>query len=637
MAVKNVTELDFDTIKSNLKTFLKNQSEFEDYDFEASGITALVDLLAYNTHYNAVLAHMVSNEAFIDSAVKRNSVVSIAKTMGYTPRSTRSSKAVINLTVVPDPDFTGTSLTLTRDKVFNSVIQGRGFTFVPDTDYTVNKTVVDGVGAFRFTNVNLVEGVRGSASEVISSTNRSGPVVLSTAGVDTTTLRVRIQTAPLNAALNTFTLSENILTLKADSKVYFLEERTDGFYQVTFGDGILGKNLDTDNVVLVDYIVSNGVAGNGARSFRSPTNFTGNAETVTGTTVSASAGGQDRETIDSIRFNAPRFNSAKGRVVTKGDYESAVKASNPNIKSVTAWGGEDNVPPIYGKIFLSLQAAAGFVITQADKDTIESSVLNPKMPIGLKLEFVDPDNVFLGFNVSVTYDPKLTTSSAAEIESLVINAIENHFETNLNELKKNFFYSKLSKEINDVSSSIIGNNLEMRLVKKVTVTKDVATRYEPKYNNKILPLSVRSNYFTADLNGAREVVYIADVPNDDVMAPVYSGQGILQLKTKSTNQVVAQNLGTIDYDTGSLDITSMTVTDVSGAGNDDILIVVSPHESAKNISTDLLVRSTAEQNYAVDALPARNIILSLDDSIEDLPNNIKRGVNVTVVPRITDD
>ena len=217
MAVKNVTELDFDTIKTNLKEHLKNQTEFADYDFEASGISQLVDLLAYNTHYNAVLAHMVSNEAFIDSAVKRNSVVSIAKTMGYTPRSARSAKAVIDLTIVPDPAFVSTSLTLTKDKVFTSNVNGRNFNFLPDKDYTVDKSIVNGVSAFRFTNITLVEGTRVTTSEVINSTNRSWPVILPNDNVDTTTLSVRVQTSSTNLNATPFALSEQITGVSSTS------------------------------------------------------------------------------------------------------------------------------------------------------------------------------------------------------------------------------------------------------------------------------------------------------------------------------------------------------------------------------------------------------------------------------------
>ena len=239
MAVKNVTELDFDTIKTNLKLHLKNQSEFADYDFESSGIGTLVDLLAYNTHYNAVLAHMVSNEAFIDSAVKRNSVVSIAKTMGYTPRSARSAKATVDLTVRPASSYTATNLTLSKDKVFTSNINGRNYTFVPDKDYTVDKSTVDGVSAFRFTNIVLVEGTRGQTSEVINSSNRSGPIILPNDNVDTTTLTVKVQNSITNYNATTYALSEKITGVKSTSTIYYLEERSDGFYQVVFGDGVL--------------------------------------------------------------------------------------------------------------------------------------------------------------------------------------------------------------------------------------------------------------------------------------------------------------------------------------------------------------------------------------------------------------
>ena len=197
MAVKNVTELDFEAIKTNLKTHLKNQTEFADYDFDSSGIGTLVDLLAYNTHYNAVLAHMVSNEAFIDSAVKRNSVVSIAKTMGYTPRSARSAKATVDITVQPASSYTSTNLTLSKDKIFTANVGGRNFTFIPEKDYSVDKTIVNGVSAFRFTNVVLVEGTRGQTSEVINSTNRSGPIILPNDNVDTTTLSVKVQNLSL--------------------------------------------------------------------------------------------------------------------------------------------------------------------------------------------------------------------------------------------------------------------------------------------------------------------------------------------------------------------------------------------------------------------------------------------------------
>lgn len=644
MAVKNVTELDFNTIKANLKTHLRNQTEFQDYDFEASGISALVDLLAYNTHYNAVLAHMVSNESFIDSAVKRNSVVSIAKTMGYVPRSARSSKATLDLTIIPDSSYVATSLTLSKEKIFTSSVNGRTYNFLPEKDYSVDKSIVNGVSAFRYTDIVLVEGTRANTSEVISTTNRSGPIVLSNDNVDTTTLTVKVQNSTTNLNATTYAQSETITTAKSTSAIYYLEERTDGYYQVVFGDGVLGKQLDVGNIVVCEYIISNATLGNGARVFSTPTNITGPGESITGQTKTAASGGFELETTSSIRFNAPRFNSAKGRVVTATDYETAIKQSNPNIKSVTVWGGEDNVPPVYGRVYISLQPQTGFVITETEKDDLVKNVINPKLPVSLVSEFVDSEQLFIGFNIAVTYDPKLTTKSADAIKTDLLAQITTHFDTNVNELKKNFFFSKLSKELDGINDAIVGNNIEMRLMKKIQPSLGTPTRYELKYNNKLLASSVRTNYFIVNINGSQDEVYITDRPDETFTASQqYNGQrfnlakGDLILKTKATNTVIGGTVGTVDYDTGSLDITSLRVDSISGTGNDSIRVYITPHESAKNISTDDLIRATEEQSYAVTALPARNIILSLDDSQIDTTNNVKQGVAVTMISRVQDD
>ncbi len=587
---------------------------------------------------------MVSNEAFIDSAVKRNSVVSIAKTMGYTPRSARSAKAVIDLTIVPDPAFVSTSLTLTKDKVFTSNVNGRNFNFLPDKDYTVDKSIVNGVSAFRFTNITLVEGTRVTTSEVINSTNRSGPVILPNDNVDTTTLSVRVQTSSTNLNATPFALSEQITGVSSTSSIYYLEERTDGYYQVVFGDGVLGKQLDVGNIVICEYILGNATKGNGARKFSPPSSITGSAENLTGKTVSAATGGFELENINSIRFNAPRFNSAKGRVVTSTDYETAIKQSNPNIKSVTVWGGEDNVPPVYGKVYISLQPQTGFVITDTEKNEITNNVIKPKLPVSLVTEFVDAETLFIGFNIAVTYDPKLTTESSDAIKTKVLNQITTHFDSNVNELKKNFFFSKLSKELDGTSDSILANNIEMRLMKKLAPTLGTPTRYQLKYNNKLLASSVRTNYFTVNINGSQDEVYITDKPDETFTASQqYNGQrfnlakGDLILKTKDTNTIIGGTVGTIDYDTGALDITSLRIDAISGTGNNDVRVYITPHESAKNISTDDLVRATEEQSYAVTALPARNIILSLDDSQVDTTNNVKQGVAVTMISRVKDD
>jgi hypothetical protein len=637
MAVKNVTELDYERIRSSLRTFLQNQDEFSDYNFEASGLSTLVDLLAYNTHYNAVLAHMVSNEAFLDSAVKRNSVVSIAKTMGYTPRSARAAAAVMNITVFPSSLYTSSTLTLQKDKLFSSSVNGISYNFIPSEDYTVTKSVIDDVPAFRFENVRLVEGTRTTTSEIINSLNFSGPVVLINDNVDTTTIRVRVQNSISNQSTETFTVASNVLEVTSTSSVFYIEERTDGYYQILFGDGVLGKKLEAGNIAIVDYIVTNGSLANGARVFNYPSNLTGTGETINGTLVDASAGGFEAETADSIRFNAPRFNAAKGRTITKTDYETTIKNSNPNIKSVSVWGGEDNIPAIYGKVFISMQPQQGYVISDADKQTILNGVLEPRMPVGLLPEFVDPEYVQLGLGVTATFDDKLTTLSSDALKSLIVARIENFFDAQVNQLKKNFYLSKLTREIGLVSDSIVATNVEMRLIKKIAPTYSTSTRYEATFNNKIMPLAIRSNYFTVNLNGSRTEVSLGDVPNPTVVAPVYSGTGTLVLKSKATGEILAQDVGTVDYDTGKIDITGIIIENITGLANNELRIICTPHESARNISVDILVRSTEEADYAVEAFPAKNIILQLDDSSEDVVANIRRGLSVTMIPRVSDE
>jgi hypothetical protein len=637
MAIKNVTNLDFEEVKQNLKTHLQSQEEFSDYNFDASGLSVLVDLLAYNTHYNAVMAHMIANESFIDSAVKRNSIVSIAKTMGYTPRSARSAKAYIDFTITPDPTYDSNTLFISKNSVFSTSVNGKTYSFLPSTDKTITKTFNSaGVEQFVATGVEMVEGRRTTTSEIISSINLRGPILLPNNNVDTTTIQVTVRENTNSSVTETYVFSDTILDVTSTSKVFYVEEATSGFYEVSFGDGVLGKQLEIGNIVTVEYVVCSGTGPNGARSFRNAQNLSGANETITGTVTTAASGGAIREDVESIRFTAPRYNAVKNRIVTRTDYETVIKAANPNIKSVTAWGGEDNDPPIYGRVFVSLQPEDGFTITTEEKNTLKNDVISLKQPITMDTQFVDPEFTFVGLNISATYDPKVTSQSPSALEALIIAEVQSYFAGTLNALKKNFYYSFITNRINNVSKSIIGNNIELRIQKRLIPVLNNNTRYEPKFNNKILPNSIRTNYFNVIINNVTySKVSIVDKPNADVLAPVYSGSGILELRDVDSNTILLENLGIIDYDTGALDIPSMNVASVNGAVP-DIRINATPHEGSKDISTDILIRTSEEQKFAITPLPARNIILNLDKSSIDSLNNIRAGVTVTMVPRVAD-
>ncbi len=637
MAIKNVTNLDFEEVKANLKTHLQSQEEFSDYNFDASGLSVLIDLLAYNTHYNAVMAHMIANESFIDSAVKRNSVVSIAKTMGYTPRSARSAKAYVDFTITPDPTYTSNTLFIPKSTVFTTSVNGKSYAFSPSTDKTITKTFNSaGTEQFVATGIELVEGRRTTTSEIITATNLQGPILLPNNNVDTTTIQVTVKANTNSSVTDTYVFSDTILDVTDTSKVFYIEEATSGFYEVSFGDGVLGKKLEIGNIVTVDYVVCSGSNPNGARAFRNAQNLSGANESIVGTVTTAASGGAVREDVESIRFTAPRYNAVKNRIVTRTDYETVIKAANPNIKSVTAWGGEDNDPPIYGRVFVSLQPEDGFTITTEEKNTLKNDVIALKQPITMDTQFVDPEFTFIGLNISATYDPKVTSQSPSALEALIIAEVQSYFAGTLNALKKNFYYSFITNRINNVSKSIIGNNIELRIQKRLIPVLNNNTRYEPKFNNKILPNSIRTNYFNVIINNVTySKVSIVDKPNADVIAPVYSGLGVLELRDVDSNTILLENLGTIDYDTGALDIPSINVASVNGAVP-DIRVSATPHEGSKDISTDVLIRTSEEQKFAVTPLPARNIILNLDKSSVDSLNNIRAGVTVTMVPRVAD-
>ena len=638
MAVRKLTELEFDQIKSNLKTFLSDQSQYSDYDFEASGLSVLIDLLAYNTQYNAFLAHMVANEAFLDSAVKRNSVASIAKTMGYTARSARASAAVVNLNITNIPSsYTNGSFTLSKEKAFTSSSGGRTFKFYPDKDYTVTKTTVSGVDGFYFTNVRMVEGIRVDNSEIVDVNTLSGPVLMANPAVDTTTLTVSVQESIADTSSTTFTFSDNILDVKSTSNVFFVEESLNGQYEVRFGDGVVGKKLSSGNIVRLNYIAASGPRANGIKSFTPPSVFIGSGESVSLSLVSESSGGSSQESVDSIRFNAPRFNATKNRAVTTNDYRALILSANPNVKSVAVWGGEDNTPPIYGKVFISLQARPGLVITQDDKDTLLRETIVPRQPVSITAEFVDPEFTYIGLNVGVLYDSKNTTFTEGALQSEVNAELTNYFDTQLNSLDKNFYYSVLSSRIVNLSKSFIAVNLEISLQKRVVPTINTIVRYELPFNNKIQPYSVSSVYFNALINRATYSVYITDVPDEGVIAPAYSGKGVIQLKTSDKNVIVDANAGTIDYDTGLIVLNSLQVSSIQGSTT-TLNVSCQPHESSKDIKTDILQRTsdTSETGAAVIAKPSKNYILAQNTSTADIPNNVRAGTKVSLTARVSD-
>ena len=631
MAQMRVNELDFNEIKNNLKIFLKAQEEFSDYNFEGSGLATLIDLLAYNTHYNGMLAHMLANENFIDTAIKRESVVSIAKALGYTPRSYISSEAKINLVVTCDPAYVGTNLTLSRDTAFTTQIDSSSFTFYPSEDVTVAAQVLDGVKKFVFNDLSIKEGTRVVNRFTVTQAKPQGPYVIPNEGIDRATLRVRVQTSLSDLSITTWNKVDTLLDVKGDSRVYWCEEGIDGLNQLRFGDGVLGQKLSTDNIVIVDYLAGKGFSANGAKTFNCSGVLTGGSESFVITTTSPASGGSIQETVDEIRFNAPRYNATRDRAVTESDYKSLILQSNPNIQSVAVWGGEKNDPPMYGKVFISLNPVEGQIITEQDKDTIKNTIIDPKTPVAIIPEFVDPEYTYIQLEITSVYNPKETILTKGQIEQAIEIEVDNYFNNSLNRLNKSFYYSRLHNAISEGVSSLISTNIQLGLQKRIKPELNKDYNYTAKFNQKLQPRELTSTFFDVTISGTTQKALLQDVPNSDVKAPLYNGSGVVNVISPKGDFL--GQVGTIDYDAGTVSIPAMLVTKLYGTET-TLRINVTPHDSIKDITTQALIRTADNSTAAVIAKPSRNTVLVKDDSVLESTINTISGVRIKATKEV---
>jgi hypothetical protein len=615
-----VTELDFLGIRNNLIQFLRAQDEFVDYDFDGSSLAVLLDILARNTHYNAVLAHLQANEMFLDTAIKRSSVVSIAKTLGYTPRSVSSARARVNLTITPTtPDQT--TFVLSTGVGFTSTVNGQGFTFYPVRDYV--STLSDGV--FRFTDVTLVEGTPLTNSFVVRDDTRSGPFVIPAANIDTTTLTVSVLSGTTEATLTPVSPSSSIIDVTGEDLTYWMEETADLQYRLVFGDGVVGRPLVVGNIVVATYLASNGPLANGCRLF-SVGNLGG--ATVTIELVSRASGGSDRESIDSIRFYAPRNNTTRNRAVTAQDYKHLILSHFDKAKSVLVWGGETNVPPIYGKVFITIDPRDGYVITEGDLQYLSEVVLRPRAVLSVQHEFVDPDYVYIGVNAKVQYNPKRTSLNPGQMNLAVTESIIEFFDTEVSTLDQTFFYSRFVDIIQATNPAIVSVLVEISLRKKLAFPLNTVVTEQVDFLTPINPGSVRSVQYNTLLNEVVRPVHIHDYP-DAIPAKATTGTLWVVANDHTTKLAVA---GTVNYQTGIVQLTDLYVAEYLGAAP-ELVLFASPTDLGKNISPKVL-RKTTEGDMAVVPLPSRNTIIALDTSESEALTGLTPGLQVAAIPFI---
>ena len=581
-----VSDFDFDNIKANLKTFLRSQSEFQDYDFEGSGFSILLDTLAYNTHYLGFNANMLANEMYLDSADIRKNIVSLAKMLGYTPSSVRAPEASIDILV---GDGTGSSITMTKGTAFTTTVDGTTFQFINNADIVT--TPVNGV--YRFSDVKIYEGTLVTFRYTVDTTDTDQKFIIPSSLADTSTLVVKVQTSSNDTTTNTYTLATGLATVQSTSKVYFLQEIEDGKFEIYFGDGVIGSALTNGNIIILEYIVTNVEAANGASTFTASTTISGFSN-LTITTNSNAQGGTTAESKESVRFNAPLQYSAQNRAVTTSDYESLVQSLYPNALSVSAWGGEDGETPIYGTVVIAIKAASGSTLTTATKQSIVTQLKKYNVA-SVRPVIVDPETTFILITSNVKYDEKLTTKTATTLKSDITSVLSNFNDNTLQKFDGVFRYSKVTSLIDDTDTSIISNITTIKIRKEFTPTLNSSTRYNIYFRNSLYnPVSgynsvnggiLESTGFK--ISGDTTNVFFLD---DDGAGNIRRFRLVGSVRTYANN-----TQGTINYTTGQITLTSLSVSSIQNIRG--------------SASTVIELTVTPKSN---DIVPVRDQILEID-------------------------
>jgi hypothetical protein len=588
------TELDFDKIKTNLKNYLQGQEQFQDYDFEGSSLSILLDILAYNTHYNALYTNLAINESFLDSAAKRNSVVSIAKELGYVPGSATCSQAIINLIVNGEPD---TLLELPKYTSFAATVDGESFNFYTVEALYANKNNL--TNTHTFSNVIIKEGNPLTMTYTASGVTR---YLIPNKNVDLETLKVTVQENATSSVYTTFTRAENLLDVTNVTPVYFIKEIEGQLYELEFGNDIIGKALENGNVVNLEYMTCNLDAPNGIKSFSYEGQALGTSVQII--TVNGATNGSDIEDIDIIKWNAPRAYTAQNRAVTLDDFKSIIFNYYPNAQSVNVWGGESTIPPTYGDVYISIKPKDKEILTTSEKNYILSTVLGPRKTVTIHPKLVDAEYINIALDVTVYYDPKLTVRSNFDIVNLVKNTVIDYNNIQLLRFDGIFKYSNLLRDIDDTEQSIVSSIVTVKLQRDIEPLFGETPNYvvnlaNPIYNSGVPEESILTNGL--NVFGQTNVCYIDDIPTQG------SNIGQLRLFYLANNtKVLVKYVGTVDYENGIISISGLTLTGTEGPlftliikpqSND----VVSARNQIATISSSLLnvnaVIDTKADNY----------------------------------------
>ena len=557
-----ITDLEFDTIKTNLKTFLKAQSQLADYDFEGSGMSVLIDLLAYNTHYMGYYANMLGNEMFLDSSSLRESIISHAKHLNVMPTSRRASKAKLNFTF--RPSGTPTTLTIAKGTQFTSTINGIAYTFVTNAATSVPRSVL---GTYIALAVEVTEGkILNKAYTVVDDSTQR--FIIPNVNIDTSTITVKVQKASGDSEVFTYTNGDavDVTTIKGTDRVYFLQEIEDQKYEITFGDGTVGKQLSTGNIVFIEYIVSNGTLANKASSF-TPVATVAGLSIGSGTpgfdltTNTNATGGADLQTASSIQFQAPKLYQAQKRATTKNDYKAIILEQRPDIESITVYGGEDADPVQYGKVFVAVKPIGNNTFSIQAKDSIKNDILKKVNVVTVTPEIVDPVFYYLIVESTVNYDPVTNLTNESTLKTNINTSITNYITTNLKKFDQKFRYSKLIQDIDNTSDAIRNNKTTIKYQQRITpATLNVAENHNIFFSNVLEKGSVSSTSFVGTDGNTYSLTddSLGKIKASRTTSGVVDSPKLYLIQTDgSTDQ------GTIDYTTGKIVLTNFTPVTIS--------------------------------------------------------------------------
>ena len=559
MSFTQFTNLDFNTLRAQIKNYLRSNSNFTDFDFEGSNFSILIDTLAYNSYITAYNTNMAVNESFIDSATLRENVVALARNIGYVPRSKKSASAIISFNVDVS-SINATQVKLKSGLVALGSVQGGNYTFSIPDDITVTP---NSQGIASFNDISIYEGNYLTKTFVVDNSQTNERYILPNANIDTSSIRVQVSDSNGILTYNAFT---NIFNVNSESRLFLVQEINDEKYQILFGDGIIGKKPDDGATISVSYIVTNGSEGNDAANFT----FSGNLVSNSGasivsnisllTTTQASKNGDDIESMDSVKYLAPRVYASQYRAVTPNDYKSLIPFLYPNVDSVSAYGGEELDPPQFGKVFITVKPKNGEFLSEITKDIIKND-LKKYTVAGIKQEFLDLMYLYVEFDTTVSYDSGFISDSS-NLSSRILSSIDSYSKSaDINSFGGRLKYSKLLSQIDKVDTGITSNITTLVIRRNMIPSYNTLATYEVCYGNKfhadLEGFNIRSSSFK--IEGVDGDVYMTDFPNENQITGVvkffvFDG-GVIRY--------INNNAGTVDYIKGEVDLFPVNITSTS--------------------------------------------------------------------------